>query len=185
MIQNIKCCACALRRECRRCQDQEDEPAYISLKGQICTEMEWACLSRGWALNPQVLLLEVGIRHRHLFPPFLKPLGIPWDLYIRLTDLQENYVLCVLTDNKQWNLTLPSYHTAVLWSYFNLLKKGEMSWNPEILMKYLSHSTSTAVAAWEFTNSGQSSTSAPLLAGPWVFPYRSHYCFQLNDKWES
>lgn len=67
MIQNIKCCTCALRRECRAWEDQEDEPAYNSLKGQTNTEMEQVCLSRSWALNSEILMLEVGIRQMCLF----------------------------------------------------------------------------------------------------------------------
>lgn len=185
MIQNTKCCACALRRERRWWKDQEDKPAYISLKGQTCTEMEWACLSRGWALNPQVLLLEMGIRHKYLFSLLLKRLEISWDLsYTSYWNARK--LCCRCTYRQQGMKPYPAFmpHSSSV-ELFQFIEKGQMSRTPEILMKYLSHSTSAAVAAWEFTNSGQSSTPTLLLAGPWVFLYRSHYCFQLNDKWES
>lgn len=43
-------------------------------------------------------------------------------IYVLLT-CKKIMCLVYLTDNKEWNLTLSSSHTAVLWSYFDLMKK--------------------------------------------------------------
>lgn len=64
---------------------------------------------------------------------------------------------------------------------FQFNEKGEISRSPEILVKYLSHRMSAPVAAQGCTNPGQSPTATLLLAGPWVFPCKSHYCC----AWES